>query len=163
MAGPPKVFLDLEDTIIKRWDDAELINVQKIQAWLQKHNVEWIRIFSFAIWTDEDKQRFSNLLQLPIERALNVSILEWMSVEEMAMWSRHQTGLQWFDRTDFMQQRGKHGAFFDVCKATQKDAHCVLIDDAVPNETLACHDLNLKVDLVKMDEHALRWVASGHM
>lgn len=152
MALPLKVFLDLEDTIIRSWGEPDLMNAQKIRVWLDKHDVSELHIFSFAIWDHHDQVHFEKTMKMPLERVCGRDILSWMSVHEMQRASTDFTRLRWLDQRDFMQIRGKHGAFFDVCKATQKDAHCVLLDDAVPRETLLCHSLGLQLDLVPIKE-----------
>lgn len=143
-----KIFLDLEDTVITTWEDGTLINSQVVRGWLDGFNVTQVRIFSFAIWNAKDSMDFvTKGHKAALERALEVDIVEWLSVEEMVEISRAHTQIQWMDRQDFMQLRGKHGAFFDVCKARESDCMCILLDDAVPHETLLVHHKNLELEL----------------
>lgn len=143
-----KVFLDLEDTVIDAWESAMPINTREVRHWLLDHAVLEARIFSFAIWHAKDVDTFvKSGMKAMLERELGVRLVEWLSVEEMAAMSTKHTGIFWEDRRDFMQLRGKHGAFFDVCKGREQDCKCILLDDAVPHETLTVHHRNLELEL----------------
>ena len=144
-----KVFLDLEDTVITTFDDGVLLHdhLNALQWWLDNQNLREVSIFSFAIWNEKDKEEFVKIHKSVLERELNVKIVEWLSVDEMAKLSQEFSGIHW-DRLDFMQLRGKHGAFIDVCKSREKDTTCILIDDAIPFETLTNHTQNLVIKLV---------------
>lgn len=146
-----KLFLDLEDTIITNWQEGTLINMAAIREWIGKmfetDEVE-VRIFSFAIWSDEDKARFENEMKEPIERALNVEIKEWLSILEMQAIVQEWLGLRYLDKVDFMSLNGKHGAFEKVCLARERNCECVLIDDAVPHRTIHDHTRNLTIELL---------------
>ena len=147
MDKAPKVFLDLEETIITNWDEGLLINTQVVNQWLKDVGVTDVRIFSFAIWDEKDKFHFEGVMRPTLERALEVNIVEWLSVQEMMQLSKQFSGLQWLDVTDFVQLRGKHGAFFDVCKVRENNCTCILLDDAIPHETLLVHHRNLTLEL----------------
>lgn len=143
-----KIFLDLEGTIIRNWNQAELINVYHLYDYLRRHAVKEISIFSFAIWDNEDKDHFEHQMKAKLEQALNVQIIEWLSVDEMLTC----VGCDLNERTDFMRDRSKGRAFIDVCKAREHSGStCVLIDDAVPYETLVSHVLNLELQLIPVD------------
>jgi len=53
-----EVWLDLEDTIITNWNEALLTNNGKIKKWLDERDVKELRIWSFAIQNNNDKERF---------------------------------------------------------------------------------------------------------
>lgn len=143
-----KLFLDLEDTVITTWEEGLLVHTREVRDWIKGLGVTEARIFSFAIWNAKDSNVFvDNGMKHMLEDALEVQLLEWLSVEEMMELSKAHTGLRWVDRMDFMQLRGKHGAFFDVCKGRERDCKCILLDDAVPHETLHVHHRNLELEL----------------
>ena len=143
-----KVFLDLEGTIINNWNQAELINVSLLSAYLRRHAVKEISIFSFAIWDNDDKDRFEQQMKAMLERALDVQVIEWRSVDDMLT----SVGCDLNERMDFIRERGKARAFIDVCKVREHSGStCVLIDDAVPYETLVSHTLNLELQLIPID------------
>lgn len=144
----PKVFLDLEDTVIDTWGSNHLVNRAVVTDWLKELNVTEVRIFSFAIWDEKDKETFvTSGLKEMLEQAHGVTIVEWLSVDEMVKLSKEFSGVQWEDRLDFMQLRGKHGAFFDVCKVREQGCTCILLDDAIPHETLLVHHRDLTINL----------------
>lgn len=138
-----------------------MINVACVKDWIDRtiDHDGVLRIFSFAIWSDKDKDDFKNNLKKPIEDALGFPVVEWLSVDEMATLSTKRTGIKWFDRTDFIQLRGKHGAFFDMILGDEahRGSRCVLVDDAVPNRTMIDHDLNLTADLLPLDVLLKNW------
>lgn len=147
-----KVFLDLEDTIINSWLNPTLINVGVIRTWIdsmvETDDVE-ISIFSFAIWDDKDKVDFVGTgVKASIEKALNVKVVEWLSVAEMQQIIETWSGFRYTDRTDFMQLHGKHDAFIKVCLARDEKNTCVLIDDAVPHRTTFDHERQLTIELM---------------
>jgi len=149
-----KVFLDLEDTIINSWLNPTLINVGVIRAWIdsmvETDDAE-ISIFSFAIWDDKDKADFVGTgVKASIEKALNVKVVEWLSVEDMQRIIETWSGFRYVDRTDFMQLHGKHDAFIKVCLARDEKNTCVLIDDAVPHRTVIDHARDLTIDLLPL-------------
>jgi hypothetical protein len=152
MSTSPKLFLDLEDTIIKSWDNPTLINVDAIREWIDQSfetDDVTISIFSFAIWNEKDKADFvSRGTRAAIEKALNVEVTEWLSVEEMQQIIEEWSGFRYVDRTDFMQLHGKHDAFIKVCLAREEKTTCVLIDDAVPHRTVIDHARELTIDLL---------------
>jgi hypothetical protein len=149
-----KLFLDLEDTIITVWHDPVLINVQKIRKWMDSQ-VDLNRniiIWSFAIWNAKDEDHFRDSgMKSMIEQALDVNIILWPSVDVMASINTKFTSLRWEDRTDFMQLKGKHDSFRDWCRLNETNCRCVLLDDAVPNETLIVHNKSLILDLINVD------------
>lgn len=159
MFRPNKVFLDLEDTIITTWHEGLLINASSIREFLEKDEfilntsvtpvIEEVRIFSFAIWDNKDKEDFvTRHFKDMIERVLGVKVVEWLSVEDMQKIVEDWSGFKFYDRTDFMQLHGKHDAFIKVCLAREVNFNCVLIDDAVPSRTVIDHERNLEINLV---------------
>jgi hypothetical protein len=151
MGTPFKVFLDLEDTIITSWEDKVLINVDAIHAWLDSRldDHRTIQIFSFAIWDDKDKKHFVDSgMKTMIEKALNVEVTEWLSIEEMQQIVEEWSGIRFLDRLDFMQLHGKHWSFIKVCLAREQNHRCILVDDAVPHRTTFDHTRQLTIELL---------------
>lgn len=154
-----KVWLDLEDTIIDRFDAARgnnLVNVQPTLDWLASIEAVKFGIFSFAIWTDKEKKQFERSLRRRIETTLGL-VTEVLSVDEMASivskWSGVQFGVaeDFPDRiSDFISINGKHDAFIKVCLAREQDCTCFLLDDVVPNRTVIDHDKNVTIHLVNV-------------
>jgi hypothetical protein len=153
MSTPIKVFLDLEETIITNWNEALLINVGAIKDWLdsQPERPKTIQIHSFAIWDVKDKVHFVNSgMKSMIEKALDVEVMEWLSVEDMQRIVEGWSGFRFESRTDFMQLHGKHDSFIKVCLAREELCRCILIDDSVPNRTVTDHTRGLVIDLMPL-------------
>lgn len=146
-----KLFLDLEDTIITNWSEALLINATSIKEWIDRmfetDRVE-VRMFSFAIWSDLDKLHFEWNIKPMIERALDVVIVEWLSVDEMREIVEEWSGIRFIDTTDFVSLNGKHGCFEKVCLARETNAECTLIDDVVPDRSIIDRTRNLEIHLL---------------
>ena len=152
MAIEHKLFLDLEETIITNWSESVLVNAGAIKEWIDQmfetDRVE-VRMFSFAIWNDLDKLHFEmSGMKAMIERALDVVIVEWLSVDEMRKIVEEWSGIQYFDTTDFVSMNGKHGCFEKVCLARETNAECTLIDDVVPDRSIIDRTRNLEIHFV---------------
>lgn len=162
-----KIFLDLEQTVIDNWQDAYLYKPFRVREWLTSmmgeqsaHNLRPVGVFSFAIYNDQDKKAFEQNLWQALELGLMIKITEWPSVEQMARASQLYTGTKWcggkemstLDLIDFIQIRGKVGAFEDWCMAQpENDITYVLLDDIVPNKTVIDHKRNIKIEYVNVD------------
>jgi hypothetical protein len=147
-------FLDLEQTIIDSWEGREIINVGPIKRWLHANGADSVNIFSFAIWTDEDKQNFDQYIRPRIERYLELPILSWPSIEDMMRADFDHTGVHFdrgHERTEFINMRGKKDAFINyvLCKVDFKRA--VLIDDVVQDITITHRKNGWTIELWNVD------------
>lgn len=142
------VFLDLEETVIRSWGDPTLVNKDWIQYLLHQEQVQEVHIFSFAIFNQADKDRFSQQIKPFLENALEVRIRSWVSIAEINKIIRSFTSvvLEDWELTDVW---GKMRAFQDYCRAQYKDTECVLIDDVVPNSTFLLSDDKLTIRTIK--------------
>jgi len=160
----PKVFLDLEGTVITGWNDPYLKNTRKVREYLRSipEFDGTVAIFSFAIHNTYDQGVFEQTMKRRLEDALDVLITEWPSVQDVAKASQRLTGVRWFDGDvmsgvdvdKFISIKGEAGAFEDFCLDRHKkgdSTHFVLIDDAVPNKTMIYHNRGLVIDLVNVD------------
>jgi len=159
-----KVFLDLEETVITNWSEELLHHPERVKRFLDSIPGfdRTVEIFSFAIGNQRDKDLFvSRKMKEMLERELNVDIVAWPSVEEMARASQKFTGCRWLfndecpsglDLTEFISIKGKVGAFDDFCMLNHpKDTHCILIDDIVPDRITKFWRDNLIIELVNVD------------
>ena len=48
-------FFDLEETIIRSWNDPILINKDRVTRFIEENGIKEITIFSAAIWHENDK------------------------------------------------------------------------------------------------------------
>jgi hypothetical protein len=149
-----KVWLDLEETIINNFDDGLFLgHVYKIKKWLDQKEIKEVNIWSFAIWDDKDIKSFEFRLKEEIELALGRPIISYPSVEQMQKLVYHYESIEYDSRSDFMQLNGKRWSFIKYCLGNQysfEANECVLIDDAVPNQTLVDYDRNLTIQLINV-------------
>ena len=147
-----KHFWDLEDTCMTTWGDGCLINVSKLQDWVEKNNVTEITIFSFAIWNDADVERFNHEFKSKLERAFNVKVVDVVKAETVHEVVCHAMRAA-FTLSEFLSLWGKKRSFMEYCAITLKDCTAVLLDDCVPNMTVHMHDLNLVVEYVNVTKN----------
>ena len=145
----PKIFIDLEETVIKEFKDfptfmpdncraitSFIDNLKKIDSGTIK-----IFIFSFAIHTDKEHETFDKLIRSDLERLIGNKINGVVTVPQMFIASQKIQRIHFEDITDFILTRGKEGAFQDWCDfSDSKSKHCMLIDDVVRNMTIMNHD-----------------------
>lgn len=146
-----EIFLDLEETVIDSWQSGLLINATAVREFLKARNAKSVHIFSFAIWHDSDVWEFRKRLCRPLERALDISVAQILSAEQMMMIDTEKTNLHHDSITDFVALRGKIGAFMSWCGHRFPDQHCVLVDDVVPNATWKNHDTMLTCEFVNIE------------
>ena len=137
-----ELWLDLEDTVItpvvNGWFNTQLINTQKIKDVITSFAPHRINIFSFAIWNQQERQRF------------DMGTREMMGIESSTV-----------DFTEMSNFWSKQGAF-RLCMrhhATNHrrhnpnlPLHVLLLDDAVYNETLRWPDLQTTVEQRNIDQ-----------
>lgn len=159
-----KLFLDLEETVIRSWSNQTLCNIGKIKNFLDtnpgvdRHDV---RIFSFAIYNEADRKEFERDIKPMLERGLNITVTEWPSVMQIAELDQRLTGCRWMDADtmggldicEFIAIRGKPGAFENYIWAEGEDGESyVLIDDVVPQRSIIDHRRRIQIDLINVDK-----------
>lgn len=142
------MFLDLEETIIRSWQNPTLCNIDYMRYLLANEKVEEVHIFSFAIWNQADKDVFSQRLKPHLEEALGVRIRSWVSVPEVNKVLKQFTGIVMED-WEMINVWGKMRAFQDYCRSEYKDMECVLVDDVVPNTAFMVTDDRLMIRTIK--------------
>ena len=131
--------IDLEETIIRSWDDPILINVQRIKEFLQKRSISEINIFSYAIYDDKDKHVFANDVKPCIERALGVSVLSWPSVQDIIREEKKFNNVIFdphYEVSEYIQLRGKKDGFINYVQSKYDFDLAILIDDVIPDITV---------------------------
>ncbi len=148
------VWLDLEETIITSWSEGLLMNVNKLKNWLLVNDVTEIHIFSYAIWDKEDYKYFvTSGMKEMIETALGVSIVSWISVDELKTKVEYYEGIIYDSRTEFMQINNKEWGFVKYCLSQYKTEECYLIDDTVPN--MGFHEYDKLLDMYLINVNSL--------
>lgn len=145
------LFLDLEETVIESWHNPLLCNISKVKKFLSEFDTKDVRIFSFAVWNEDDRKEFDFSIKGLLERTFGVNIVWCPTLAEIAKevgvftkcrWEPHEITTVW----------GKHRAFIDFCTSQFSDVECVLLDDVVPNLEIFNKDKNLKIRLVNVTQ-----------
>ena len=147
-----KIFLDLEETVIDTWGSSLLVNTSVVRGFLRDNDAKEVSIFSFAIWDNADKEHFvDSSMKHMLETALEVKIVEWLSVDEIIKINAPGT-----DRIDYISWEGKARAFYALCKNREYDTTCMLVDDTVDSEVLTVHDKRLEIKLIPVQRLIIR-------
>lgn len=136
-------WLDLEETVIKSWDEPFLINIQKIKDLIVQTECQNFGIFSFAIWDDNDKKFALTHFVPMIEDTFGIKISEIPTKIELFKSIKMSKNKQ-FDFDDFNDFWNKENAFVDWIRATHTGTH-ILIDDMVEDCEMCFHGCNIKM------------------
>lgn len=138
-----KLFIDLEGTVINDWFDMVPVMVDTMREKIGGHEVE---IFSFAVFNDEDLQRFNIDIKPTIEEVFGCKVVKCHTVEEIKAVVQKGTGL-YLSITDFIQLFGKERAFQEFC--LKEKVSGTLFDDMVRDMTITTPE-GLTITTVKV-------------
>jgi hypothetical protein len=119
-----------------------------------------VRVFSFAIYNDADKDQFVRTMKPMLERALGVTVTQWPSLYDMALASQKLSGHRWIDQDtgdmgvhDYISIVGKVHAFDDwVNYHHAEGGRVVLVDDIVPMKTVLNETLGLQLNYINVEK-----------
>ena len=151
------LFFDLEETLIKSWQDPLLCNIarcQGVKEQLEAFDSVSFHVFSFAISNDADKQIFFNEIQPTLEKVLNISFGLVPSVEEITKEVIRFTKTR-FEPWELPSVWGKPRSFSDFCNSRKLSGLNVLIDDVVPNQVAFSLDSDVHVATVNVTNKKL--------
>jgi len=145
-----RVFVDLEETLVRSWDNPVAINHREVVSFTMKHGEE-VELFSFAVWDDNDVEKFREKMQAGIEKEFGIKIIKVWPCSEIFKRVRHWTGVQ-FEDHEVASIWGKERGFEDFCHSLgNPDTEFVLLDDTVRNKTICLPDRNVKIKFVKCE------------
>ncbi len=139
-----KCFFDLEETIITEFDNPLVINIEKVKLLQDKLELpENISIFSFAIWDDNDRDRFNHIIKPMIESSFNFIVEDIPTIDEIiaVIKTKWPTILC---REDFFEFFDKERAFIEFMRLTHPDESSMLIDDRVSDITFTFNNTTIK-------------------
>lgn len=159
-------FIDLEDTIItpvlSGWFRTELINLKKIKTFIDEFEPDFVHVFSFAIWNQQELAGFNAGTRPMVEAALGVQFSAVPTVDDEILptcckiMGIDPGSMVFSDMSDFW---GKHEAFrlnmrhiFKNTHLHGEDTEVVLLDDAVFNEDFHWPDLRLRGRVLNIDD-----------
>lgn len=163
-----ELWLDLEDTVItpvvNGWFNTQLINVQKIKDVIASFAPHRINVFSFAIWNQQERQRFDMGTREMIEKAFGFKFNLVLNVDDdIIPICCRQMGIEpstvdFQEMSNFWSKQGafrlcmRHHAINHRRHNPNLPLHVLLLDDAVYNETLRWPDLQTTVEQRNIDQ-----------
>lgn len=129
------VFLDLEKTVIKSWDEPFILwnNVDKIKDLLKEVQVE-LGLMSWAVWDARDLEIFNRTMRPGIEEALGIKFNDRL-VWSMDDWANNVFRFhnKKVSRADLFDMFGKQEVLFVLsgCFPEFNGKNVLLVDDAV--------------------------------
>lgn len=155
----PKLFLDLEETVIKEWEKFPTFlngNCSAIRAMIDRlikmdGGSFSVTLFSFAVANDADRSTFINTMKRDLEMMIGVNVDHVLTVEEIMQASQKIHHMKFDDLLEFSMLRGKEGAFDDWCTFNKLTGACILIDDTVKNRTINDMDTGLTMFTVNIN------------
>lgn len=161
------LFLDLEDTVItpvlNGWHNTELINMEKVTAFIQKWQPDSVHLFSFAVWNASELDKFNRHTRPMLEAALGKRLSFTPTVDDNILPACCRVKGMSPERVDFSEMSafwGKHDAFRlyvqDLfCRgARATPVEVVLLDDAVMHEVFDWPSKQLRGQILNIDEMA---------
>ncbi len=156
------LWLDLEDTIItpvqNGWFNVQLINVQKIKAFIEEWKPNFMHVFSFAVWDEQQLLRFNMGPRPRIEDALGMKFSAIPTVDgeiiptACSLLGISPDAVSFQDASDFW---GKHESFRlnmrHLYRNNTEEVEVAFFDDAVFNEEFYWPDIKVRGRIILMD------------
>jgi hypothetical protein len=161
------LFLDLEDTVItpvmNGWFNTLLINVDKIKAVQAHFKPDFVNIFSFAIWDEQQLHGFNYGTRPMIEKVLGIQLNLVPTVDDhIIKWCCAEMSIS-PDVVDFSEMSafwGKQEAFRLSCrhlfknlwKTQGQETQVMLLDDVVHDEKFEWPDIHVSGQIFNIDQ-----------
>lgn len=159
------LFLDLEDTVITSaadgWERTECINQDRIEKVLNEFKPDFIHLFSFAIWNNDELEKFKQTTLFLVQRVHKIKIdLMWTVDDDIIPMCAKELGLNksTIEFSDASAFWSKHQSFRLCMRQHFKNrdsdlpVQVMLLDDAVFTETFEWRDMNLTGIVQNVDE-----------
>lgn len=151
------LHLDLEDTIITSWGDgvnAGLLNVGKIGRYIKIFQPDEIKVFSYAVWDDNDVGEFERVFKSRIERALDCKIVmdDFFTVKRLEEEAKRRMGYIFESRHEAMIFFGKDYGFQWWVSKIIGEGHHTLIDDVVESKRITFKNRDLVIVIERANE-----------
>jgi hypothetical protein len=157
------LWLDLEDTVIlpviNGWQNTEVINIDRVKAFMSEFKPHVVNVFSFAIWNHQQLSLFNRDARPALESALGVCFSLVPTVDDdilpvcTKMKNLGNDSVTFSDMSDFW---GKQEAFRlyirDLYKSNSTHVKVAFLDDAVYNEFFNWPNLKVKGQILNIDE-----------
>lgn len=149
------LFLDLEETVIESWDNPLLMNVSNVREFIASARPTAIGIFSWAIWSEDDRTLAKTEIIPVLNKVFNISIdLSFIPTKDETI-SGAVAPFKWDnDIHESLLLSGNKGLVFQewVRKANLPFDKIILLDDMVPNLSITDKSTNQTIDLVNVKD-----------
>jgi hypothetical protein len=142
-------FLDLEETVIRSFDNPRLVNIEKVKKFLHNHGATELHIFSYAIHSEADRTIFNRDIKPRLEEILELPIVSCPTIPEVMKADYELTGLFFSptsEVTEYIYTRGKTYGFINYVNNKYNYTRAVLIDDTVADMTITYRNLGARID-----------------
>ncbi len=159
------LFLDLEDTVItpvvEGWHNCELINIDKVRAFMQDWQPHYVHLLSFAVWNPRELALFNQHVRPMLEAALGMPLSSTATVDDDILPACCKVRSMSAERVDFSEMSafwGKHDAFrlfmqHRFCRGLREvPVEVALLDDAVMHERFEWPRWKIRGELINIDE-----------
>lgn len=140
------LFLDLEDTVITPandgWHNTEPINIARVRRFIDSWKPDYVNIFSFAIWDDQQLRLFDFHVRPWLERELGIRFNHIPTREQIKM--RCSVAMRMANdmvsEQDLMDFWGKQMSFrLYIPQWLRNGGDVALLDDVVHDEDWFTH------------------------
>lgn len=146
------IFFDLEQTLIESWEVPVVDNIEKIHNLLKDVQCREFGLFSFAIWSPEDRAEFINRIAPRIHDAFGISfnpnliptkreVHQKIKLDCKEMFISRQS----LSFEDFVELWSKDRAFIDWSRASFTNKNIALVDDVVSDCTLQFPEVSIQM------------------
>lgn len=146
------VFFDLEKTLIESWDVPVVDNVDKILNALKDINCSEFGIFSFAIWSPEDREEFISRIAPRISETFGIQFNPLLVPTKKEIHQKIKAdgkeifiSRQGFSFEDFVELWSKDRAFIDWCRASFINKNIAFFDDVVSDCNLLFPEVSIRM------------------
>ena len=152
------VFLDLEDTVIDefwRADNARLMNIERVRAFLAAERPDSVQLFSFAIASSATVEAFQRSFEARLSLALGVTFdlaAPFTTDKLFRLCRRHGTVFE--DEHECMLFHGKEMGFQRFIEMSDEfdDTEVVLVDDSVDLKEIRMPRRNLTIRMLNVND-----------
>jgi hypothetical protein len=152
------VFLDLEDTVIDefwRADNARLMNIERVRAFLAAERPDSVQLFSFAIASSATVEAFQRSFEARLAVALGVTFdlaAPFTTDKLFRLCRRHGTVFE--DEHECMLFHGKEMGFQRFIEMSEEfdDTEVVLVDDSVDLKEIRMPRRNLTIRMLNVND-----------
>lgn len=142
------VYFDLEQTVIDDWYQGNPVNIHKVREFIKHNEIDEIRIFSFAIYSDPDIKIFNTQYKEWLELMFRVKIVGIMPEKEVTNMITEHYNVEFADIFNVLD---KQFCFIEYAKHNYAKTQVVLLDDQVTNMTINDRDRKLQIDLINVN------------